>query len=191
MKKSLLSFIGAILLSFLSYREWNNRAVYWGHANYDAIKVLQWIQTVQIIHKKTHGTYTDSLQELVFIPESAGSEFSSPRDHVENQSGSYLGRSNLKSHLGPYYYSILKADNNDFLAEARYQGFAQNGEDIWQISSRGDVIHPVSSHRASMPLWIRISGYVMLLLFLTSLVFFVLAIRRTILKRRDVKIKSI
>jgi hypothetical protein len=184
MKKSLFSFIGAILLSIFSYSHWTKPTLL-SKSNFEASTVLRWVQEVQIIHKKIHGTYTDSLQKLVFI---SGSEFSNSRQILEKQLGKVTELSNSQS--GPYYYSILKADKNDFLAEARYQGFAQNGEDIWQISSRGDVIHSVSSHLASMPLWIRISRYVIPLLFLVSLVFFVLAIRRKILKRRDVKIKS-
>jgi hypothetical protein len=132
--KSLLSFIGAILLFYFCYREWNNRAIYWSRANYDAIKVLQWIQTVQIIHKKTHGTYTDSLQELVLIPESAGSEFSSPRDHVENQFTKvfskyyYLGTFpidfDMKSETGECLVSALCSMN---IQELYKKGFTQIG----------------------------------------------------------------
>jgi hypothetical protein len=185
--KSFLSFIAAILLSYLSYSHWNKPTLL-SKSNFEASTVLRWIQTVQIIHKKTHGTYTDSLQKIVFI---SGSEFSNSRQILEQQLGNYTGLSNPHPGPGPYYYySILKGDNNDFLAEARYQSFAQNGEDVWQISSHGDVMHPVSSHLASVPLWMRISRYVILLLFLASLVFFVLAIRLKILKRRDAKITS-
>ena len=185
MKKSLFSFIGAILLSIFSYSHWTKPTLL-SKSNFEASTVLRWIQEVQNIHKKTQGTYTDSLQKLVFI---SGSEFSNSREILEKQLGKDTGLSNPQS--GPYYYySILKADKSDFLAEARYQGFAQNGEDIWQISSRGDVIHSVSSHLASMPLWMRISRYVIPLLFLASLVFLVLAIRLKIVIRRNAKITS-
>jgi hypothetical protein len=184
MLKALVSFIGAILLAYFCYREWTNRTLYWGRASNDAVKVLQWIQTAQIIHKKTHGTYTDSLQELVLIPKSAGSESSGPRDKIENQLRSDPGL------LGLYYYSIRNANGSDFLAEARLQRFTHTGEDIWQISSRGDVIHSVSSQLASRPFGIRISSYVMILLFIASLVFYNSAKRRRILKKRDAKITS-
>ena len=86
---SVLLLLGIVICS-RSYKDCNNRAHYWAHANL-AKNVLEWIKINENRYKERNGTYTKSLQELVLISESFEKEFSMIREDLKRQSAKYPG----------------------------------------------------------------------------------------------------
>jgi len=91
------------------------------------------IQMLQRECKETKRKYCGSTEELVSIwDEKHAGEYNAVIDEIRN-----------KETGGIYSYSIVKADEDNFLAEASLVGDKTNeqGADVWQITSEGKPEH--------------------------------------------------
>ncbi len=146
MKKKFNKFLISLLVlgAFIFYgakvyRNWTNRAHYHARLRFDAHDILKEIQKLQKKYYEKNKTYADSISLLV-------STFDNASRNLKKNPDSYPGLASGNSYSGSaYFYSIEQADSNEFIAQAKYKGFAQNGDDIWQIKKDGDPFSIVTS----------------------------------------------
>ena len=138
-------FIGLVVIAGLAfflkgkYARWSNTAHYYARLNYDAHDVLEEIQLLQSKYHRKNQTYASSITELVKSFEDASRRLKENPSH-------YPGLTREKSFTGSaYFYFIVDSSADEFVAQAKYRGFVENGDDIWQIKKEGKPFAIVTS----------------------------------------------
>ena len=140
-------FLSIIVVLKFVYSPWVNRA------NQSAIiflsmqPKLKWIVSAQEEYKKKRGTYAGDLKSLVEEAHNIEPKYLALdlAKQVEKYQ-SFPGLNFTKTHSGAFYYFEIKAaDAENYLAQASFMGFAERGEDVWQVDKSGTMVNKVKS----------------------------------------------
>ena len=155
MKRGLLKItlrIGLVVsiayIAYAHYITWNNKAGLFAWINMEVKPVLTMIQHVQQECIAKHGCYCQSISFVVETAKKVNSnkfidELGKLESQLEDKKPSLAAKRETK-----YYYAIVSADRECFLAEAHLKKNVLNGyygDDIWQIGKSGLPSHVVES----------------------------------------------
>jgi len=164
-----IGFLLAIPLNWASFLDWKKRSHHSAGTRYDAIEVLNWIQSTENQYKSSNGHYTGSLTKLVSFSEGIHKEYSAPRQKIKDQPLIYPGLYTSNSFTGSkYFYSLSSKDPQKFQAEARYIGFVKYGDDVWEIFETGLATNTnPSKWTGPAPVWTEIARIFLVILLIS------------------------